>query len=147
MLSMCTVCMPGDKNFTESDFLVISKILTSVLVFSHVEKIWKSRNRFDFFYILKTLVNIFEITKKSDSAGQWNSYHQRHSNTKSKTFFVFFFWNFCSKKFSTAPLTLGFSQLISVGQKSSVTNSGVKRVIFETFTFFFAQRYSMGIQH
>ena len=28
---------------------------------------------FDFFYILKTLVNIFEITKKS---AQWNSYHQ-----------------------------------------------------------------------
>ena len=34
------------------------------------------------------------------------------------------------------------SQFISVGQKSSVTNSGVKRVIFETFTFYFAQTYS-----
>ena len=55
---------------------------------------------------------------------------------------MFFCQTFCSKNFSTAPLTLGFSQLISVGQKSSVTSSGVKRVIFETFTFFFAQRYS-----
>ena len=49
---------------------------------------------------------------------------------------MFFCQTFCSKKFSTAPLTLGFSQLISVGPKSSVTNSGVKRVIFETCTFF-----------
>ena len=55
---------------------------------------------------------------------------------------MFFCQTFCSKNFSTAPLTLGFSQLISVGQKSSVTNSGVKRVIFEIFTFYFAQRYS-----
>jgi hypothetical protein len=57
-------------------------------------------------------------------------------------FSCFFSQTFCSKNLSTAPLTLGFSQLISVGQKSSVTNSGVKRVIFETFHFFFAQRYS-----
>ena len=56
---------------------------------------------------------------------------------------MFFCQTFCSKNFSTAPLTLGFSQLISVGQKSSVTNSGVKRVIFEIFTFYFAQRYSI----
>ena len=55
---------------------------------------------------------------------------------------MFFCQTFCSKKFSTAPLTLGFSQLISVGQKSSVTNSGVKRVIFENFTFYFAQTFS-----
>ena len=59
-----------------------------------------------------------------------------------KLFSCFFPQTFCSKSFSTAPLTLGFSQLISVGQKSSVTNSGVKRVIFETFTFYFAQTYS-----
>ena len=57
-------------------------------------------------------------------------------------FSCFFSQTFCSKNLSTAPLTLGFSQLISVGQKSSVTNSGVKRVIFETFTFYFAQTYS-----
>ena len=61
---------------------------------------------------------------------------------------MFFCQTFCSKKFSTAPLTLGFSQLInSVGQKSSVTNSGVKRVIFEIFTFYFAQRYSNAGQY
>ena len=55
---------------------------------------------------------------------------------------MFFCQTFCSKKFSTAPLTLGFSQLISVRQKGSVTNSGVKRVIFENLTFYFAQTYS-----
>jgi hypothetical protein len=58
---------------------------------------------------------------------------------------VFFRQTFCSKKFSTAPLMLGFSQLISVGLRSSVTNSGVKRVIFEICTFFFAQRYTVVI--
>ena len=55
-------------------------------------------------------------------------------------FSCFFVKLFALKNFPR--LTLGFSQLISVGPKSSVTNSGVKRVIFETFTFYFAQTYS-----
>ena len=63
-------------------------------------------------------------------------YLMLNPHTKSLIFFVFFLYNFCSKNFSTAPLTLRFSQLISVGQKSSVTNSGVKQIIFKNFTFF-----------